>query len=199
MADPIKHDFVSASLTAGVETAKGVVKGALLIPAALAVAGALVAGGIATLATLGPVAIAGAAIIGGILGGGIGAAGEMAASPVLGVMAAIGGLFGMAKGGRRISAETRAAEQAIEKHGHRQERMQAEAMQQGYMIGREEGRQEVIGAIQQQMAAQAQREQMEAAQPQKKGSAISPDQFKKSGSHVQAAIESKNTGAPQRG
>lgn len=197
MADPIKHDFVSASLTAGVETAKGAAKWALAIPAALAVTGAI-AGGLLAMGA-GAAAVAGAAIVGGLIGGVAGLAGEYMLAVPTAALAAIGGLFGMAKGGRRISAETRAAEQAIEKHGHRQERMQAEAMQQGYMIGREEGRQEVIGAIQQQMAAQAQREQMEAAQPQKKGSAISPDQFKKSGSHVQAAIESKNTGAPQRG
>jgi hypothetical protein len=215
MVEPIKHNMMSAVSTAGVETAKGAAEGILALPVIGAVLGAGILGGGALLAsaafTVGAPVILGLAAFGAVAGGVVGAV-PLAFPPVTATLAAVGGLLGMAKGGTRISKETEAANDLIEKHNQKRLSMEAMAanqgLQQGYMVGFQEGRNQVVNALKQQMEAQAaqvaEAEKANNATKETVNSAISPEKFKKpeGQTFAQAAIDSKKpteNGVPTRG
>lgn len=138
MAKPIHHNTDSALMTAGWETAKGGIVGALV---ALAI-GAAVVGGIFA-------AFGAPALVTGIAAA-IGAGVTGIYGLTFGTVA--GGLIGMVRGGSRVSRENESFRDRVEHRGqmHAAHRNTAEmaGMQKGYMMGFQEGQQYIVTQLQ---------------------------------------------------
>jgi len=165
MAEPVRHGFWSGAATTAWETVKGVVKGAIFLP----VAGAVVGGAafaLIGLVTSAPLSLA-AVGFGALAGGLFGAAVDAYAMPYL---ATVGGILGVFKGGKRVSAESQAYQEKLELHqraGLSKLEYAAQAgAAQGYAMGRQQGQQE--GAM---MVAEKLREMQYAQLAQKMGPA----------------------------
>jgi hypothetical protein len=158
MVEAINHDATSTVATVGGEAAKGG-----LIGGAIAIFGGAALGAVA-LAVFAPALVGLGAVIGGIAGATMGAA----------PLAAIGGLFGIAKGGDKVNTEQQAFRDRV--RGGPQAQAEIAGVQQGYQIGLHDGQQmgfqqgaqygaqAVITQVQQHVAAQQQA--MATAQPQ---------------------------------
>jgi hypothetical protein len=146
MVKPIDHDTTSAMATGLTGAAKGAVKGVLTVGAAGGILSALVAapialfagGTVATAATAAGIAFLAAGIVTAVAVGSWGAI--------------IGGLFGMAKGGSKVTAEKVAYQKRAEQRAHTREietnNQQMVGMQQGYQAGFQEGQQYVVAQLQ---------------------------------------------------
>ena len=142
-ADPINHDLLSSTATAGLSAVKWSAIGALAIPlVGAAIMGAI---GAAVVGGFGVVAL-GAALVGGIA---TLAAEAVLAPTLLGGMAIGGGLLGIAKGGQRVSAENQAFRDRAMGNAHSRQLKTAKlqndgeikGIQEGYQIGRADGEQ----------------------------------------------------------
>jgi hypothetical protein len=168
MAKPINHDMVSEVTTTGWEGAKGAAKGALAIPAAGALAGAVVG-------LLGAALFAsgiGAALAVVAVGATVGAVGAgVVGAPAMGIFAAIGAALGLNSASDKISKEKIAFREKIqEQEGGKAGQMAAaqnQGLQQGYQVGFQEGQAYAVNRIQQEIQAQAAGEQQEQAPAQK--------------------------------
>lgn len=160
MAKPIQHDAVGTVEEAG----KGVLK--TLFKAALAVvaASAIIGGGGVLIFGGGLAAAGGAAVLGAQIGVGLAAAGGVAAvvgAPVLGTIAAVLGLFGLAKGAAKASDENAAYAKAMAQSPSIDQAKLVEAQNAGMQQGFQAGAQHVIQQLQ---AAQTAQQQMAVAQ-----------------------------------
>lgn len=185
MAEAIDHDGVSAAATAGSSAVKWGAIGAVaavLLPVALG-AGALFAGyaAVTALASLSFGTAIGAGLLSGLAAwGAVASAGAM--SVMAGGAAIGGGLFGLARGGQQVGEETAAHRNRMASHqlAHAKQKSdhQIQGIQEGYVIGRQDGEQvgfragqqdmynRFVAAKQQQLAQQQQQvEQQQKSKP----------------------------------
>lgn len=196
MAKPINHDTSSSLTTAAWETAKGGLKGALLITGIAALAGGIVVGG----AAAGIAALAGSASVTAV-----GLIAGIAAAVITGLATALGGgtaiavgtgggaLLGLAKGNSRIGREQQLYDSKVARKQHRDEIRVNDAgmagMQQGYQMGFAEGQQAVVNQL------RALQEQQLMAQTMQQRAAASPGHASK----IMQQREAQANVPPQRG
>lgn len=173
---PVDHGLLSGTATVGWESAKGAAKGLAVLPlAGAAIAGAVVftiaavmSGG----ATVPLTAALGAALPWGLgaaaVGGALGLVGDGFAAPII---AGVGALLGLARGGDRINGEKAAyKEMAGHKAEKREQQKAAElenasnaGVQQGYGQGFKEGQMAVVNRLRELQYNMIQQQMSEAA------------------------------------
>jgi hypothetical protein len=146
MAKPIDHSTTSAAATVGWGVVKGGLAGALVVGLGSALLGGLVIGGIASMLPV----IAGAATTIGIIGGIVTGISAFGSAGTIGTV--VGGILGALSGGSRIHKENSAFREKMENGASHQAVKQQNAslagMQQGYMVGFQEGQQSVVSQLQ---------------------------------------------------
>ncbi|MEZ5691716.1 MAG: hypothetical protein R3D71_08645 [Rickettsiales bacterium] len=154
MAQAIDHNIGSGAGT----VAKEAVKGAVITVATVAAVGALLVGGVAAIAGalvgLEAASIAGLAVGGGVVGGVGGLVTSSIAGPGVGVLAGLGGAVGAAKGGFQVGDEKAAYRSVANSQNRNIEATIAQAQQQAYMAGAQDGQRHLIEQIQQSQQAE---------------------------------------------
>jgi hypothetical protein len=146
MAKPIDHSFGSAAATTGWGAVKGGIIGAALVGLIAGGVVGLIVGGLASLA----VGATAAAVIGGIAGVITGLGSMFTVGGAVG--AGAGTLIGAFKGSSRVGKERASFQHKMEQREHTHDTKQNTAamagMQQGYMVGFQEGQQYVVSQLQ---------------------------------------------------